>query len=499
MHAGHLSRAALAGLLGAALLAVSGTNAQDTGYGTVKPYSLSVEALKGPNSTDVTLTVSAAKGYAAPDLAKKILLKAIDENGDALWAKNYLNVPLSEGRAKYAYDDLARHMPVSAQMNIKNEQSVNGEVLKAGTVVMLRPDLKVVSAMAEPRVRVRQAVNVEVVVQELNQDLGASFDACVREGEAVLDSLTGAYVDPGGVSSLVFTFALDKPGVHTLTAEIKNVQPGDFDATNHTLDFQIEVIDSQDVPVQYWLSYYDSNWDYASQSKWNYNWYYEGYGNYGSQGWSEYSSKGSSESLYYSSWQPQTIHWPVEKLSVNVQADGAQKIGVQLNDLQPTWSYSWSGSGDGWSYSYSYQTHYTWLPEENAWIYVQSYSSTYTYGGTTYSWQGSGVYLNRYAADYVYRGKGHNTYWGPGYSGSYDWDYSGSYQAGTFWHARQSLSTDVVLTDDGINYGGTGTAPNWYHYEQPWTEWSYSDQWGSYSGHYQYESWSAYGYGWTQP
>jgi len=490
--------AAIAGLLCAALLA--GSSAQDsTGYGTVKPYSLSVEALKGQNgSTDVYLKVSAQTGWTSPELAKKILLKAIDKDGNALWAKNYMNVALSEGRAKYSYDDLARHMPIKAQVNVKTQQSVNEEVLKAGTIVMLRPDLKVARAITEPQARVGQAINVEVVVQELNQDLGASFDACVREGGTVLDSLTGAYVEPGGVSSLVFSFALDKPGVHNLTAEVKNVQPGDYDATNNTLDFQIEVINPQ-IPAQYWLSYYDTNFDYASQSTWNYNWYYEGYGNYGSQGWSDYAQKGSTESLSYSSWQPKTVNWPVENLSVAVNVDGAQKINVQLSNLQPTWSYSWSGSGDGWSNSYSYQTYYTWLPEENAWVYVQSYSQTYTYGGTTYSYQGSSVYLNRYAADYVYRGKGFNNYWGPGYSSSYSWDYSGQYVAGNFWHARQSLNTNVVLTDDGTSYGGVGTASYWNHWVQPWYEWNYADQWGSYSGHYAYESWSAYGYGWTQP
>ncbi|MBI2898709.1 MAG: hypothetical protein HYY17_00845 [Planctomycetes bacterium] len=479
-----------------AILAHGPTGAQESAgnsYGTDKPYTVTIEALKGKETTDVYVTVGTPfwirplvenegpepglwwppPDVKLPEQAKKIQLKSLDKTGAVRWAKNYQNVPLKAGQAKFSFKDLERHMPVTAQVLVQTPDSVNTEVLNAGTVVYLRPDLRIDRVNADSPVRTRQAVNVEVVVSELNQDLGATFSGTIVENGAAIDTVSWGYVPAGGTGSLLFTLSFDKPGVHKLTAVVQNSNPAEWDEANNSFDFQIEVVEATSVPTVYSLWYNDSDWEYF----YTYDYYY---------GTGESTSKGKSESLSYSSYSAQPIQWPVENLSLKVVADGSERMNRQWSDLAPMWQWSWSQPG----YEYSYAGRQEYSPEDNAWLYINSWQ--WSYEG--YSSKGSYAGLSRWAGDYVYSSSGYSHWWGD----SYSWSYSGVVKQGTFLHARNDLAVNLVLTDDGVSYGGWGSATSWNHWVQPKYTWSYSSEYGTNSGSYQYDNWYAWGYGWTK-
>lgn len=66
-------------------------------YGTERPYTLGLEALQGPDRTDVYVSVKAQQGWSAPFSAQKLLLKSLDGCGAVRWAKNYRDVPYPWG------------------------------------------------------------------------------------------------------------------------------------------------------------------------------------------------------------------------------------------------------------------------------------------------------------------------------------------------------------------------------------------------------------------
>jgi len=70
----------------------SGIANADTGNGTKSPYSVSVQALEGPTSTDLYVNVTpSSSNYTAPNTLKKIQLKTFDQNDTLVYTHNYNN------------------------------------------------------------------------------------------------------------------------------------------------------------------------------------------------------------------------------------------------------------------------------------------------------------------------------------------------------------------------------------------------------------------------
>lgn len=423
-------------------------------YGSWNPYSIGFEALKGSSATDVTVSLRAEEGFSVPALAQKILLKTYDSEGNVVWARNYHNVALTDGRVQYSFADLSRHQPLTVKVNVKTGESVNMEVLEAETRVLLRPDLVIASVNVPSQALVGQPVNIEVVVLEANGDLGADFALALYEGSAELDRLTGAGIAAGGVASGALTVAFSSPGVHTLTARIEDATPGEYDTSNNEAQFQVTV-DGALEPLWYSLAYKD---------------YYSEYEFHTTASWGSYHliSKGDFEYLNYSVMtDTKALAWPIDQVALSVYADGGLVKRVLVSNLWASQTSSWTDGSTTWSY----KSHWTSLGD-NDFLYALTSSSTGAING-----QYTSVSYNRYASDYVYFSSGHTQFW--------SWSTDAVVHLGTFLHATARMDTKLVVTDDGAAYGGWSAVLVSPYTIGP-TSFTYSDPssglqaWGSY-------------------
>lgn len=430
------------------LFALSVTAWGENSRGTVCPYSATVEALKGPEVTDVYVTIhSEDPSFPVPASVKKLLLKSLDEEGEAQWAKNYRSVVLQDGVAQYQYDDLGRYQPVTVQVNLQTGLTVNNHVLRADTIVLLRPDLVISDVNAPSQVHVNELINLEVIAREVNLDLGAAFDVALYLQGNEVDRVQGANIDAGGAVSNILTTSFDTPGTYTVCALIENSDPAEFDDSNNWFEFELEVLPNA-VPMYYILYYRRALWKYA-------NWTHYDYSNIHS----ELKLSGQYECMHYTSCTTgKSIVWPIENVNVQVVADGVTRLDYQAQNLNPMSS---SGEHD------RFETHSRWLPG-NTVLYIASRRNDR-------GWRSIRINVSHWAQARVHYSHNYGSYWS--YSRSY------SYRTGSLWNASQSLETNISLTDDGVTYGGWAQLPLWSEHHTHYRTSSGGSWWGSTGGY----------------
>ncbi|MEX1139102.1 MAG: T9SS type A sorting domain-containing protein [Bacteroidota bacterium] len=213
--------------------------------GKVEPYSISVTALQGPTTSDVLVTVTTndEANFPVPDSFKKLQIKVLNSDGNAVYVRNFFDVPIVDGTALVSVTDLLPGMPVEVHALIQTEQTVNTKVLWASTVVLLRPDLVIKEVDAPEQVQPDVPFNIEVVVQETKFQSGATANVSLVEGATVLATATGIVVNAGGEVSVLFQgVMLSGTGTHNLTARISDAVPAEYDTTNNEYPFSIEVV-----------------------------------------------------------------------------------------------------------------------------------------------------------------------------------------------------------------------------------------------------------------
>lgn len=212
--------------------------------GKVQPYSISVSALQGSSATDVSVHVmtSDEANYPVPGSLKKLQIKILNSTGDAISVRNLFEVPVVDGNAIVSVPDLVPGMSVEVHVLIQTHQTVNTEVLRASTVVLLRPDLVIKEVNAPAQVNVDVLFNVEVVVQETKFQSGATANVSLAEGATVLATATGIVVNAGGEVSVLFQgVMLSGSGTHDLTARVSDAVPAEYDSGNNEYPFSVEV------------------------------------------------------------------------------------------------------------------------------------------------------------------------------------------------------------------------------------------------------------------
>src|SRR6185436_7112829 len=105
---------------------------------------------------------------------------------------------------------------------------VNAQTYRADGRALDRPDLEVLSASAPPQVMVQQPVTVQASIHERIGDTGATCDVVLLN--AVLDTAAGISVSPAGTVGVLLLTQFASPGTYTLTVEIRNSNPAEFDA-----------------------------------------------------------------------------------------------------------------------------------------------------------------------------------------------------------------------------------------------------------------------------
>jgi hypothetical protein len=226
-------------------------------WGKADAYSISVTALKGQSATEVCINVltNDVANYPLPNNFKKLQLKIRNHNGDVVYVKNMFDVPIDDGTACVSVTDLFPTMPVNVQAHIKTERTVDEEVVKATTQVLLRPDLVVTRVDAPSKSIPNSPFNIVAVVQEKNGQSGATANVGLWEGETLLSNAADISVQPGGEVSVLFQgVSFAEAGTHELKIKITDAVPGEYDTANNEFPFSILIENSVKV-IFYELEY----------------------------------------------------------------------------------------------------------------------------------------------------------------------------------------------------------------------------------------------------
>ncbi|MES1165503.1 MAG: hypothetical protein ABUR63_07095 [Verrucomicrobiota bacterium] len=102
--------------------------------------------------------------------------------------------------------------------------------------VQYRPDLAVAHIDVPASATMGLPMSLAATVREMMGDLGATADCILSADGAVVDQVSGIWVDAGGVVTCHFTATFTTPGQHQLHVDVANVRPGDYDMSNNGAD-----------------------------------------------------------------------------------------------------------------------------------------------------------------------------------------------------------------------------------------------------------------------
>ncbi len=191
------------------------------------------EALKGLSITDLQIHV--------PQdviVAKKIQVKAYYANGTLKFTRNFFNKAAANGIILLQFDDLSRGERVDVRL-----QTDQYGWLESTTMVILRPDLTVSSAIVAEKIIVGGTLTVNVTVQEINGDIGAGAVVSLMDGVTVLDS-KNVNVNAGSMTGVILSTIVKSGGQYNLSVKITNAVPVEYDETNNIYNLVVSAVSS---------------------------------------------------------------------------------------------------------------------------------------------------------------------------------------------------------------------------------------------------------------
>lgn len=212
-------------------------------HGRTGSASMTARALLGKdgNTTIEVTTGLLDSADTPPGTFKKIQLKPLDSDGNALFAQNF--TPLSTGPGYYTFNwpSLYRHQQAQIQGNITGIDNRTDVVTVVDTVKM-RPDLAFTKYKLPDSVLVNTPVILPANLVELNGDSAATTTCQLLIDGTVVDHADNVYVDAGGSVSCAFSYTFTTPGSHTVQVNATNVVPADWDLSNNSASGTINVI-----------------------------------------------------------------------------------------------------------------------------------------------------------------------------------------------------------------------------------------------------------------
>ncbi|UCH63353.1 MAG: T9SS type A sorting domain-containing protein [Fidelibacterota bacterium] len=217
-------------------------------YSAKKPYndaySMEVQALKGPEMTDVYARFSTADegAFPIPAQLKKMQVKIKDQDDEVVFILNKKSVDIVDGMATMAVGDPSPQRMLYVQSHIKT--TTREVVLMGEAPVLFRPDLVVSNLSSPDTVKDNEFFDIEMIIQEVNHDVGATATVSLFDGNEQLVSMPDVYVPAGEQVTVVITsLGLVDIGTHSLTVVISDADPAEYDDTNNTYSFTVEVIE----------------------------------------------------------------------------------------------------------------------------------------------------------------------------------------------------------------------------------------------------------------
>lgn len=457
------------------LKAVTGGGVPVQGADSLEPlgcpgYGLQLHAMQDINQvTDVYLTVDKLQSqYPLATLANHVQLKSFTIQGQLGWTKNTQNLPLSPVSATASlgtlqHNDLDHLQLIKGTVTVPNgKQSGGSLVLYSAGPVLYRPDLSVEEVVAPEAAKAGQVINITAVLRELQGDLGATAKVYLRKGETVLDVVSNVRVDPFGNAAVVFGLSLNEPGLHELQVVIGEMEPGDYDPSNNSFMLDITI---QQQSAWHYADYWASEGVYFREEDGPY--------------WTEsYRQESKSEDFNESLSIPVLLQPPLDKITIQVSADGQPRGAFELADLQAAWTSDYGCDS-------SFVTYIILSATDTLYVYGARDTCNETYNYTS-------VQFAHRAYDYVY----HSEYFSKwsGEAGSYH----GQGQSLPFWDAKNRLDVRILVEDGGLTFGGTSridlySYPFYYSWDDVWPDYSYNRGYGQFT-----QTWGG-SYGYLEP
>ena len=220
------SRSILAICVLAALTVPASAPALVRGAAANDAYTLSAEALLGPDQTDLYLSVNG--GAAPPAELGLVQVKVFAEDGRHVRTETFHQVASPEGRAAVVLRDLARKQVLEVKAHAKDGDQNN---IEAEATVLRRPDLVVRAEFPRRVVRTRP-FTVPVEIEEIGGDTGANATISFADGGTTIAS-SPVTVAAGEKVTLAVQARLNGIARHDVSTTVGAVAPGDANSSNN--------------------------------------------------------------------------------------------------------------------------------------------------------------------------------------------------------------------------------------------------------------------------
>ena len=375
-------------------------------------FSMEVGALMGPDNTELRLdfTTSDPDDFPLPCELEKLKVKVHQGRHSHGHLINERNVDLVDGHLVQLLEDA----PLHSTLKVEAEVRVDRRTVKlTGYVqITLRPDLIIESVGFPATVFVDQPFNVDVNLQELLGDNGALADVNLY-ADGLAMTTPGVSIAPEAPASVIFAgISFSNPGTITFTAEISNAMPAEYDVSNNSFSFDVEVLPLRTLgETEYFMTY--DNFNNVSEGSWN--------DRCGDLEEEEYG--GDFDRFYLDGNSVEALPGGVLDISLTLSADGVQAYSLEMEGLSPYQivngyeQYEFSDDPSGLHVFYARN------PGVAAFFSINKYS-------------GQEIYVNRFNGVITY---------------SYIQDY------GPHMDAQSNIQVSVLIDDGVASIGGTAS------------------------------------------
>jgi len=406
--------------------------------------SLTGRALLG-NDGVTTVELSTGQldnGEPKPGNINKSQIKPLDENGDALYARNYGNS--GGGYFTTTVNDLHRGQQVQMQANINGIDANRTNVVTVVETVKLRPDLSASDLSVPARGVPGNPVNISVVLREVRGDSGAATNVILYADGIAVDRANGVWVDAGGTVSCVFTHSFNSAGTKQLEVKAEQTAPGDFDMSNNAATGTVVIGPITNAELSYNVQIVDGDDDYRAHV------YEKRYFNgvLQTEHEEDFSAKGWQQQVNFFGWTARMVSFPLSIAHAETN-DGALVFADSYMNLTPT---SVIDDSDGVTRFIAYNV---WRYEASTGHYFNLSTTATINLATGARTELTSFSSNRQAGDVTYHSAGYERFW-DGDSGEeffYTWNTTDVTRAGTRIPLRTHYRINIALTTgDGSVY-----------------------------------------------
>ncbi|NQV41005.1 MAG: T9SS type A sorting domain-containing protein [Candidatus Marinimicrobia bacterium] len=223
-------------------------------------YSMDVTALMGPENTELVVhfITTDPVNFPLPEELEKIKVKIHRKKHSSGHGSGHLinerDLEVVDNQVVFSLTEAPLY--ATLKVDVKFQVGQTKVKLKEYVEVTLRPDLIIEDVGYPLTVQVDQPFNVHATLQEVLGDNSAIANVNLS-ADGVSMTTPGVHISPEMPTTVIFTgLSFSEPGIISFTVDISDATPGEFDLTNNSFSFDVEVIPPQTPgETEYSMSY----------------------------------------------------------------------------------------------------------------------------------------------------------------------------------------------------------------------------------------------------